>query len=100
MKHTPGPWKTCLNEPFLAIPRHAIKTDNDVERPIATLWVGGGTKGKPTQLANARLIAAAPELLKILKDWERNIPRMKDSTPGEDSLRARALRAIAKAEGR
>ena len=40
------------------------------------------------------------ELLEVLKDWERNIPRMKDATPGEDSLRARALRAIAKAEDR
>ncbi len=39
------------------------------------------------------------ELLEILKDWERNITRMKDATPGEDSLRARALRAITKAEG-
>lgn len=65
---TPGPWKACLNVPAAAIPGHIIKTDDDVESPIASLWVGGGTHGKPRQLANARLIASAPDLLAALED--------------------------------
>ena len=43
---------------------------------------------------------AAPELLVMLKEWERNIPRMANETPAEGSLRARTLRLIARAEER
>ena len=35
---------------------HKIKADNSTETPIACLWEGGGTKGKPTQRANAKRI--------------------------------------------
>ena len=67
MNHTPGPWKACLNEPLITVPGHLIKTDDEVERPIASLWEGGGTEGKPTQIANAKLIAAAPDLLEACR---------------------------------
>ena len=66
-KRSPGPWKAHLNVPTAIIEGHIIKTDDDVASPIASLWVGGGTKGKPTQKANAFLIAAAPELLEACK---------------------------------
>ena len=67
-QHTPGPWKFVKDPiPFYGSVYHRIKKDNDTELPIAMLWEGGGTKGKPTQLANARLIAAAPELLEACK---------------------------------
>jgi hypothetical protein len=73
-KFTPGPWKAHLNVPTAAIPGHLIKKDDDVMLPVASLWEGGGFKGKPTQIANAHLIAAAPELLEaleqIVKDFE------------------------------
>lgn len=65
--HTPGPWRAELNAPTAAMPGHIICTDDDVRHPVASLWVGGGTKGKPTQVANAHLIAAAPELLEALE---------------------------------
>lgn len=61
-KFTPGPWKAHFNVPTAMIPGHIIKADHGAEFPIASLWEGGGTSGKPTQIANAHLIAAAPAL--------------------------------------
>lgn len=66
-KHTPGPWKAHLNVPTAVIPGHIIKQDDSVGRPIASLFEGGGTKGKPEQIANAKLIAAAPDLLQLVQ---------------------------------
>lgn len=59
---TPGPWKAHLNVPTAIIEGHIVKADHGSLRPIASLWVGGGTKGKPEQVANAHLIAKAPLL--------------------------------------
>lgn len=71
-KHTPGPWKIEANVPKeLAAGNyeaHFIKADNEVERPVCSLWVGGGTHGKEIQQATARLIAAAPDLLEAVRD--------------------------------
>ncbi len=74
MEHTKGPWKAHLNVPTAQIEGHIIKTAYGAECPIASLWVGGGTKGKPRQVANAQFIAAAPALLEacetVLDDTE------------------------------
>lgn len=106
MKHTPVPWKACLNVPFAVIPGHLIKTDDDVERPIASLWEGGGTKGKPTQIANAKFIVRAcnsyDDLLEACKkslDW---LSQFAEHAPiefgGEAELGHRLQDVIAKAE--
>jgi hypothetical protein len=89
--HTPGPWAAHFNVPLATIPGHIIKTAYGAETPIASLWEGGGTKGKPTQIANARLIAAAPELLAAL----RELLALNPHAIGAASARA----AIAKATG-
>lgn len=95
-KYSKGPWKAHLNAPSAVIPGHLIKTDDGVQRPIASLWVGGGISGKPTQIANAHLIAAAPELLEHLRyalKFMRGI--------SGNSAQVRDIEAvIAKAEGR
>jgi hypothetical protein len=70
--HTPGPWRAHFNVPTAAIPGHIIKADNEAETPIASLWVGGGTRGVETQIANAGLIAAAPDLLAALEALSSN----------------------------
>ncbi len=77
MKHTPGPLKVTyspigVNGTDLTMGYH-IKTDDDVERVIATLWEGGGTKGKPTQRANAHVFKAAPDMLEALEEIEKGV---------------------------
>jgi hypothetical protein len=81
-KHTPGPWKAHFNVPTAVIEGHIIKAAHGAECPIASLWVGGGTKGKPTQLANACLIAAAPEMYEQLKIASLNLSSMIAANPG------------------
>ena len=76
MNHTPGPWIRIANSIGVA----------DAE--IAKVW----TTDDGRQEANARLIAAAPDLLKSLQDIEAYDP----NSWAADTARA----AIAKAEGR
>lgn len=56
-KHTPGPWNWRFEGPTVIV------------EPIkATITILSGPEGyKETQEANARLIAAAPEMLEALK---------------------------------
>lgn len=64
---TSGPWKACLNVELATIPGHVIKQDDAIERPICLVPEGGGLNGKPIQIANAVLIAAAPDLYSALE---------------------------------
>ena len=66
-KHSPGPWFALLNAPGAIIPGHLIKTKGGAQLPIALLPAAGGTECASTQTANARLMAAAPELLDVLR---------------------------------
>ena len=105
-KHTPGPWKAHFNVPFAAIEGHIIKTDYGAQCPIASLWVGGGTEGKPRQIANSHLIAAAPELLAACKDLLSEHKAMNEilistghgATTNSTSPAGMAFAAITKAE--
>ena len=94
-KHTPGPWATDQkehDEPHQNIRVQAGK------RGICLVWMDDAPVRdyNAEQRANARLIAAAPDLLEALKamltNWEE------DSAYGSDAAdKARA--AIAKAGG-
>jgi len=75
-KHTHGPWKAHLNVPSAAIEGHIIKADYSAFRPIASLFKGGGSKGVPEQIANAFLIAAAPEMLDALQGIKSYVTRL------------------------
>ena len=122
-KHTPGPWrfkeyvefpadvKEELERSGREIPRFRFLT-NDGQAAItsdhadnAIAYVQCQTKFKrgmghkaecEMRDANARLIAAAPELLEVLKAFPGFID---DATIGDDWIE-RAWAAIAKAEGR
>ena len=60
MKHTPGPWGVAPNRKQVLAP-HVIQRDNVLVRKLS-----GAT---PEQVeANARLIAAAPELFEALEE--------------------------------
>jgi hypothetical protein len=81
-KHTPGPW-----------------TDRDCDGEVdGYVWAGDtiicGLGDKAKQRADARLIAAAPDLLYALKAMLKHY----DYSPSSAALRAQA--AVAKAEGR
>ena len=57
MKHTPEPWYSIEGEPYI------IKSEEGDH--IADIWlVATGFKE-----ANARLIAAAPEMFALLNEW-------------------------------
>ncbi len=102
-EHTPGPWTISTKDPFeYAI--NAINGDPDIHSgswdELATVYGAEdeGTLGKLKGQANARLIAAAPELLEIVKaiinyDGE-------DGVTGINALFSIAESIIAKAEGR
>lgn len=85
-KFTSGPWRAVLNTPPAAIPGHLIKTDDSVERPIAALWEGGGTRGKPEQIANAQLISAAPELYEALELANEHFQHSPHTRTGEGGV--------------
>lgn len=63
MSHTPGPWIVSPGLPYRIVSDNGYKP----ETVIADTW-DGGTRfvSKPTIEANARLIAASPELLAAL----------------------------------
>jgi hypothetical protein len=58
-KHAPGPWKA------IKAPHGPIDIFDCNDHDIVTLYGGNGVEAKE---ANARLIAAAPEMLKALRE--------------------------------
>jgi hypothetical protein len=84
-QHTPGPWKTN-GDPYVSTA--------DGKRSIAFC----DTRQAHEDRANARLIAAAPDLLEALKDivgfWDSIVP-----TDAVNQMHINARAAIAKATG-
>lgn len=79
-KHTPGPWHVeigqaaCFHDGNRASIVHSFRDNGEViYRTIAEVWPGS----EDIDLVDARLIAAAPDLLAALKDllpvWECGI---------------------------
>lgn len=109
MTHTPGPWRTYPNAEGLNL---EIETANDFPpAEIARVhWMADGKNNealKQESLANARLIAAAPELLEALKESTNAIDALVKylgKVVNEDTSFVITLnkckRAISKAEGK
>jgi hypothetical protein len=96
-KHTPGPWE--------ATDQGDVVMGDDRATIIA--WCGDAEDnpemGEATMLANARLIAAAPDMLRALKDLTRFCDAVRVQVGMGKTQLARleqARAAIAKAEGR
>ena len=89
MTHTPGPWTVDLGA------RDLVRNANG-ER-IAKVY--GGLTYDET-IANARLIAASPELLKLLREVMDVVEVVLDDSPEMDAWLDHARAAIAKVEGR
>jgi hypothetical protein len=107
MKHTPGPW-TVERGHDGRIGRDGRIRDVQVTIALVTRGVDldpDDDLGGPTFEANARLIAAAPELLAALKTLFDDYKRLADSGDcgfwklEDQSSGQQALAAIAKAEG-
>lgn len=90
--HTSGPWTiedwTYENGKRVVT---TIRTNADAIAQICDLWRPEDLHGKE-KMANARLIAAAPELLAALKALH--------ASPDLESCHVLAMKAIMKAEGR
>jgi len=105
MKHTPGPWRT-MRGPQNNFLDH-VMTDTVPGLGIATTWAHNQDS---EQEANARLIAAAPELLEACKVAYDAIKAQPIDSFGEgrdgeltwpirDEILNNIAKAIAKAEG-
>ena len=100
-KHTPGPWNIGSSD--LPVSRMSIhcKGHKDSCHSTVALMVSRGAIGisHDEEFANARLIAAAPDLLKALEDcvavMDRELAGLKVIQPELSAARA----AIAKATG-
>lgn len=92
-KHTPGPWRSdFLEQGNGPLSGSFLVHDHDPMNPLAVAY----------SEENARLIAAAPELLKALKDCEARLDLLVESGRYKmlDAVAAENARAaIAKATG-
>lgn len=105
-RHTPGPWEAQGTSGGWEL--FAWPDDGQVGDFIGKIWAG-----ERNAEANARLIAAAPELLEVLKAWEQwegalilehreNLLESMSTELYDQLLELQVQRndAIAKAEGR
>ena len=90
-KHTPGPWTITRDEE-----NYVHISGNWVNFARVVVRFRGDKQDYKTGLANARLIAAAPDMLAALKDAR---DALFDRAPITVGLEAQINAAIAKAEG-
>ena len=100
MKHTPGPWEEYYDYGDSQINIHY----GDEGQHIATVHGPGAGATQESMKANARLIAAAPELFNFVIQYlysEHGIcASHHDAAPySPEELKSMAEKAIAKAEG-
>jgi hypothetical protein len=96
-KHTPGPWFYTGKHNDCEVRYVGTNREDHYHEEVATLYHGEGEE----QIANARLIAAAPELLEALKWYVENDDTnigMEGNEFWEEGLE-RGKAAIAKATG-
>lgn len=96
-KHTPGPWTVEVAGRIKSDPEYLeIRA---LDQPVGMRQRIAQTRGANME-ANARLIAAAPDLLAACIDAEEYLRGIKNPTDEQRSLAAKIYSAIAKAEGR
>lgn len=100
-EHTAGPWKVMENAKGNF--QHGISTANGapVSAMIAYVDIKSVNTDKTARLANARLMAAAPELLAAMRDCLADLEHYAATHgPGPDRRLIAYRAAIAKAEGK
>ncbi len=106
-QHTPGPWKVLYDQDEDGAIAYIGRETGQFHAPqhvARILGWGADYTGDAEQQANARLIAAAPDLFDALHDLSQTFDAMcalaKSSGPNFDALRAKVRAALARAEGR
>lgn len=102
IKHTPGPWVASETDDFGDITISTEAGGLAIAAVVNGAFMAMGGK-EAEQEANARLIAAAPDLLQSLKSllaFVRDHSENGEVIPPYTIEHERAIAAIAKAEGR
>lgn len=89
-KHTPGPWEKVDGTDGIT---RGIRGRHGPEMVNVINWHGISRATSVTGQANARLIAAAPDLLEFVQEW------LGRQGTDENYMTAKARAAIAKATG-
>lgn len=92
-KHTPGPWGTLPEEcdkPYIRVRGTVLGMRYKVANVITPIYDGVHEREAEETRANARLIAAAPDLLEFAEEVRRT---------GDTRLASMAIAVIAKAIG-
>ncbi len=107
IKHTPGPW-SLSNEPFEKSDNGVLQGHVTVDAPshgalAQVVWKMADAQTSPECEANARLIAAAPDLLtkgKHLAVKLAEVYRAAGQSPKDCQAIREWMETVAKAEGR
>lgn len=76
-KFTLGPWKYTV-QPASSYGWYITQDTNNPNDSAFIGEVGGGLQSRGEIFANAKLIAAAPELLRVLFDLSENVKTLED----------------------
>jgi hypothetical protein len=98
-QHTPGPWMFCTDSGGLVVETAYPGSKQFLIAQVKTRYPAGDG----LHHANARLIAAAPDLLEALKEARSSLEDVdwdEFSTPAVEKLMRQCDAAIAKAEGK
>ncbi len=115
-KHTPGPWSVSESHsdshdvldadgfPVAETPAIAVLEGWSKRFPKLGHWAHGGSstkreRGEGEAMANARLIAAAPELLAVLESLTDHCAKHGSVPRSLDTVWSAAMSAIRKARG-
>ena len=99
VKHTPGPWRTRKSES--EAPDDFVVMADKTGESICDCTAGNPYMSEEEALANARLIATAPEMLLALKEIIEELPLGADEPFNARFWKINAASAaIAKAEGK
>jgi len=100
MSYTPGPWKIASTVSAHYIESEGCKDISGYDYEVARVDLIGAPEVRVlsdnVDLANARLIAAAPDLLAALQEWTSMA--VNSGLEGCDEILEQAEAAIAKAE--
>lgn len=101
--HTPGPWKFDTSKNGWSYTIHISQADDADYTPdysdVGYIMQTCTGENQSIQEANARLIAAAPELLAVLQDMRKrgHLFVWVGSAPEDEAIKRRAIAAIEKA---